>query len=192
MRSLGISLRPDGFTFAICDGSLKKYSVAASGSGLLPSDHRGRAKELGKALALALKSEGAAKYDRVSIAAPGLSSPLRELSLPFSDREKIMQVLKFEVESELYHLDIEDVVCDYIELQDERATTTLLVASQPKNDIQVTLDVLDLAGVDAPLLDLDVTVVERPTGSFSFGAGYSSQDSIVLTASLAQSNLFGR
>lgn len=45
---------------------------------------------------------------------------------------------------------------------------------------------------DPSQLDLDVTVVERPTGSFSFGAGYSSQDSIVLTASLAQSNLFGR
>ena len=155
MRSLGISLRPDGFTFAICDGSLKKYSVAASGSGLLPSDSRDRAKELGKALASALKSEGASKYDRVSIAAPGLTSPLRELSLPFSDREKIMQVLKFEVESELYHLDIEDVVCDYLELQDERATTTLLVASQPKADIQTTLDVLAAAGVDAPQLDLD-------------------------------------
>lgn len=41
-------------------------------------------------------------------------------------------------------------------------------------------------------LDLDVTVVEHPTGSFSFGAGYSSQDGLVLTGSLAQSNLFGR
>ena len=35
-------------------------------------------------------------------------------------------------------------------------------------------------------------VVERPTGSFSFGAGFSSQDRFVLTASLSQTNLFGR
>ena len=41
-------------------------------------------------------------------------------------------------------------------------------------------------------LDLDVTVVERPTGSFSFGAGFSSQDGLVVTGSLSQSNLFGR
>jgi outer membrane protein insertion porin family len=41
-------------------------------------------------------------------------------------------------------------------------------------------------------LDLKVSVVERPTGSFSFGAGYSSQDGLVLTGSLAQTNLFGR
>lgn len=45
---------------------------------------------------------------------------------------------------------------------------------------------------DPALLDLDVTVVERPTGSFSFGAGFSSQDKFVLTASLSQANLFGR
>ncbi len=41
-------------------------------------------------------------------------------------------------------------------------------------------------------LDLDVKVVEKPTGSLSFGAGYSTQDSFILTGSLAESNLFGR
>ncbi len=45
---------------------------------------------------------------------------------------------------------------------------------------------------DPSQLDLNVNVVERPTGSFSFGAGYSSQDKLVFTASLSQSNLFGR
>lgn len=41
-------------------------------------------------------------------------------------------------------------------------------------------------------LDLDVKVVEKPTGSLSFGAGYSTQDSFILTGALAESNLFGR
>ncbi len=45
---------------------------------------------------------------------------------------------------------------------------------------------------DPSQLDLNVNVVERPTGSFSFGAGYSSQDKLVFTASLAQSNWLGR
>ena len=45
---------------------------------------------------------------------------------------------------------------------------------------------------DPEQLDMNVTVVEHPTGSFSFGAGYSSQDGIVVTGSLAQANLFGR
>ena len=41
-------------------------------------------------------------------------------------------------------------------------------------------------------LALNVRVVEKPTGSISFGAGFSSQDSFVLSGSIAQSNLFGR
>jgi len=41
-------------------------------------------------------------------------------------------------------------------------------------------------------LDLGVKVVEKPTGSLSFGAGYSSQDKFIFSGSLAQSNLFGR
>jgi len=45
---------------------------------------------------------------------------------------------------------------------------------------------------DPQLIDLEVEVVERPTGSFSFGAGFSSQDSFVLTGSLSETNLFGR
>ncbi len=45
---------------------------------------------------------------------------------------------------------------------------------------------------DPSQLDLDVSVVERPTGAFSFGAGFSSADSFIFTASLSQSNLFGR
>ena len=52
---------------------------------------------------------------------------------------------------------------------------------------------LRMEPTDAPeQLDMNVKVVEHPTGSFSFGAGYSSQDGIVVTGSLAQSNLFGR
>jgi outer membrane protein insertion porin family len=41
-------------------------------------------------------------------------------------------------------------------------------------------------------IDLDVSVVEKPTGSLSFGAGYSSADSFVLSGSVSQNNLFGR
>jgi len=44
---------------------------------------------------------------------------------------------------------------------------------------------------DPSQLDLNLDVVERPTGSFSFGAGFSSQDSFIFTASLSEQNLFG-
>ncbi len=41
-------------------------------------------------------------------------------------------------------------------------------------------------------LDLEVRVIERPTGSLSFGAGFSSLDKFVISGSVSQANLFGR
>jgi outer membrane protein insertion porin family len=41
------------------------------------------------------------------------------------------------------------------------------------------------------VMDLAVTVKERPTGSFQLGAGYSSYESFVLTGQIAQQNFLG-
>ena len=45
---------------------------------------------------------------------------------------------------------------------------------------------------DPAQLDLEVGVVERPTGAFSLGAGFSSQDRFVFSASLNNTNTLGR
>ncbi|MFQ5673534.1 MAG: outer membrane protein assembly factor BamA [Nitrospinales bacterium] len=42
------------------------------------------------------------------------------------------------------------------------------------------------------LIDIDASVVEKPTGSFSLGAGFSSVDNFIFNGSIAQNNLFGR
>ncbi|MCD6298525.1 MAG: outer membrane protein assembly factor BamA, partial [Deltaproteobacteria bacterium] len=42
------------------------------------------------------------------------------------------------------------------------------------------------------LMILDVNVKEKPTGTFSFGAGYSSVDNVMGTVSVSENNLFGR
>lgn len=46
-------------------------------------------------------------------------------------------------------------------------------------------------GSQDDLMILDVKVKERPTGSFSVGAGYSSEDSAFVMFQVAQNNLFG-
>ncbi|MGH9391368.1 MAG: BamA/OMP85 family outer membrane protein, partial [Vicinamibacteria bacterium] len=42
------------------------------------------------------------------------------------------------------------------------------------------------------LLTLDIDVVERPTGAFSFGAGFSSVDRFLFSTQVQQANLFGK
>jgi Tfp pilus assembly PilM family ATPase len=155
MRSLGISLRPDGFDFALCEGNAKKHLLAASGSANL-SENQATPKELGQLLAAELKKQGTGKIDQITLVLPSTGTLYRELNLPFSERAKIEQVLKFEVESELYHVDIDEVICDFLELNDERATSTLLVAVQPKKGVGQALDAASGAGLDVPVVDMDL------------------------------------
>jgi outer membrane protein insertion porin family len=55
---------------------------------------------------------------------------------------------------------------------------------------EVTVDTVEVAGTP-DLVDLVVTVVEKPTGSLSIGAGYSSAENLSLSASIQQENAFG-
>ncbi len=55
---------------------------------------------------------------------------------------------------------------------------------------EVTIDTQEVA--QAPdQVDLVVTVVEKPTGNLSIGLGYSSAESVTLSASIRQENVFG-
>jgi outer membrane protein insertion porin family len=46
-------------------------------------------------------------------------------------------------------------------------------------------------GENPELIDILTTVTEKPTGSFTVGAGFSSVENLIFTTSIAQNNLFG-
>ena len=46
-------------------------------------------------------------------------------------------------------------------------------------------------GKDPDLIDILTTVTEKPSGSFSVGAGFSSVENVIFSTSIAQNNLFG-
>jgi len=46
-------------------------------------------------------------------------------------------------------------------------------------------------GDNPELIDILTTVTEKPTGSFTIGAGFSSVENLIFTTSIAQDNLFG-
>lgn len=141
--SLGIHLRADGFAFALVEGGAKKHALKASGAERLPPG--ADAKAVGKALAEAIKVR---KADSVCIVTPSGRVVLRELSLPFTERDKVLQVLKFEVESELYHLNVEDAIADFAPLEGDRATPSLLVGVMPKAHVAQAIEVAKGGGWD--------------------------------------------
>jgi outer membrane protein insertion porin family len=54
----------------------------------------------------------------------------------------------------------------------------------------VTMKTIPVPGL-ADTVDLDVEVVERKTGSFQVGLGYSSEDRVLMTFNLSNENIFG-
>jgi outer membrane protein insertion porin family len=46
-------------------------------------------------------------------------------------------------------------------------------------------------GEDPDLIDILTTVTEKPTGTFTIGAGFSSVENLIFTTMIAQNNLFG-
>lgn len=155
-RSLGLYLQSHGFRYALLEGSGKRFTVKASGEGQFQAEEAGHPKALGRHLAEAIKGAvKSAKADQVVVTLPAGGVVMRELSLPFSEREKVMQVLKYEIEGELYHLSAEDVVVDFLELDDGRATPTLLTSVMPNDRIEGVLGVLDGADWDPPVLTLE-------------------------------------
>jgi outer membrane protein insertion porin family len=47
-------------------------------------------------------------------------------------------------------------------------------------------------GSSDELMEINIEVTERPTGTFQIGAGFSSQENFIATAQISQQNLFGR
>ena len=96
MRSLGISLEPDGFTYALVEGTAKKHTLKLVGGGSFAPLDPEPTRALGRAISAGLKKVG--KVDRTVLTLPSGGTVLREISLPFSDRDKVEKVLKFEIE----------------------------------------------------------------------------------------------
>ena len=55
---------------------------------------------------------------------------------------------------------------------------------------EVNLDTINVPG-SPDQVDIEVKVVERPTGNLLFGVGYSTAEKVILSGSISQTNLFG-
>src|SRR5215510_13709585 len=113
-QSIGIHLGERRFHLIALDGNLKKHKVVCAVSGEIPSGE-GAADEVIKRLK-EISKEHKLNADSVYLAIDSGVAAFRNLTLPFDDREKIEEVIKFEVESNLPQYDIEQVVIDFLVL----------------------------------------------------------------------------
>lgn len=162
-RSCGIRIGPRRFELVVLDGSVKKHKISAYHVGEFSPEHAAAFAE-GDVSGVAATLKDAAKAhripsDNVSIVVASDHAAFRRVTLPFSDRQKIDQVLKYEIESELPQFDIEDVVVDYHVMSENESGAELLVTAVPKDDVQRTLSACEKAGFEALEAELEGTAV---------------------------------
>jgi hypothetical protein len=146
-RSCGIRIGARRFELVALEGTVKKPKLIACVAGEIPPG------ENPQAAALAALREALRKHklpvDNAGLAIDTGIAAFRRLTLPFSDREKIEQVLKFEVESQLPHLSIDEVVVDFALQGSLPNESRLLAIAVPKASLRPTLELAERAGIDA-------------------------------------------
>lgn len=162
-RSCGIRIGPRRFELVVLDGSAKRHKISAYHVGeFAPADAAAFAEGDISGVAAALKE--AAKTHRIPSENIGVVMStdhvaFRRVTLPFSDRAKIEQVLKFEIESELPQFDIDDVVVDFHVMSENDSGAELLVSAVPKHDIQTVIAACEKAGIEPLEIELEATAM---------------------------------
>src|SRR5262245_51157707 len=111
-QSVGIHLGERTFRVVALEGSLKKHKLVCAEAGDIPTGE-GAAQALSERLKEIAKDHKLSA-DSVYLAIDSGVAAFRSLTLPFDDRDKIEEVIKFEVEGNLPQYDIEQVVVDFL------------------------------------------------------------------------------
>src|SRR5262245_5927410 len=157
-QSIGIHLGERRFHLIALDGNLKKHKVVCAVSGEIPSGE-GAADEVIKRLKEIAK-EHKLNADSVYLAIDSGVAAFRNLTLPFDDREKIEEVIKFEIEGNLPQFDIDQVVVDFLVLSSKPGVeSNLLVTAVPKERLAAALRLCEQGGLEALDAELEGTAL---------------------------------
>jgi Tfp pilus assembly PilM family ATPase len=165
-RSCGIRLGPRRYEIVVLDGSPKKHRITAFKSGEFDPASTDPIADFGKILKAATK-ELRLPQENVGLVIDSGHAAFRRLTLPFADRSKIDQVLKFEIESQLPQWSIEDVVVDYHVMAESDTSSDLLVSAVPKDDVQAALDICEKAGLEPMEAELETSAMVNAANAAS-------------------------
>jgi hypothetical protein len=157
-RACGIRIGPRRFELVVLDGSARKQKIVAYAAGELPSDVEGSTAGAVAALREAAKKHNVPR-DNVGLAIDTGLAAFRTVRVPFAERAKIEQVIKFEVESKLSQWNIDDVIVDFLQLESARDSSELLVTAVPKADLRRAIQICDKAGVEPLECELETTAM---------------------------------
>ena len=111
-----------------------------------------------KTLAQAIETHSIPR-DNIGLVVDSAQAAFRRLTLPFTDRAKVEQVIKFEVESELPQWNIDDVIVDFHVLSQNEESCEVLVTAVPKEGMQQALQITEKVGIEPLEAELEATAM---------------------------------
>jgi len=157
-RACGIRIGPRRFELVVLDGSPRKHKIVAYMASDRPIDPEG-----GHAPSIAALRDAARKHnvprDNIGVAVDTGLAAFRTMRLPFTDRSKIEQVLKFEIEGQLSQWNIDEVIVDFHVLQATQDSSELLVTALPKEELASIISVCEKAGVEPLECELETSAM---------------------------------
>ncbi len=156
-RACGIRIGSRRYELVVLDGSPKKHKIVSYASGDL-SDGEDPSESASRVLREAIKAHNV-PTENVGIAVDTGMAAFRTLKLPFSDRGKIEQIIKFEVESQLPQWNIDDVIVDFHVMDSTKDSSELLVTGVPKDRLGVVLDTCSDAGFEPLEAELETSAM---------------------------------
>ncbi|MEQ1893970.1 MAG: pilus assembly protein PilM, partial [Planctomycetota bacterium] len=157
-QSIGIHLGERRFHVVALEGGLKKHKLVCALAGEIPTGAEA-AQAVSERLRELVKQHKL-KADSVYLAIDAGVAAFRNLTLPFDDREKIEEVLKYEVESDLPQYDIDQVVVDFLVLSTKPGVeSNLLITAVPKERLRGALAICEKGGLEALDAELEGTAL---------------------------------
>ena len=154
----GIHIDGRRYHLVALDGTTRKHKILAAVSGDIPLDED-PVEAVAQGLRNAIK-EHKLRPAEVQLAVDSGLAAFRTLTLPFDDRAKIEEVIKFEVENDLPQWDIDEVLVDFIVLSSKPGVeSTLLVTALPKDRMEMQLAACEAGGLEAQEAELDGTAL---------------------------------
>ena len=147
-RSCGIRIGPRRFELVVLDGSAKRSKMPTWRAGVFPVEEGVDPFDAAVDTLRSVVKELNIPRENVGIAVDTSRAAFRRITLPFADRAKIEQVLKYEVESELPQWNIDDVIVDFLVLNSSAVESSLIVTAIPKDDLSSQLDICQRAGFE--------------------------------------------
>jgi Tfp pilus assembly PilM family ATPase len=157
-RSCGLRIGPRRFELVVIEGSAKKHKITAYMTGDLPREGDDPIGSAAAILREAVKTHNIPR-DNVGVAIDTGLAAFRTIKVPFSDKNKIEEVIKFEVESQLPQWNIDDVVVDFQILEATDGASELLVTAVPKSDVSTVLSMCEKAGIEPLEVELETTAM---------------------------------